>query len=131
MFGVGFFEIVIIAVAALIFVGPKKLPELMRQAGKLFVQVRRTTNEVRSTIDQVIREAENDLAKADIEKLKKILETSTAAVTIEAQSVTVNDPHSSPNTTPEGALPLLSQGSHEKIPTEQSHEPAETPGDQK
>ena len=69
MFGLGFFEIVIIAVAALVLVGPKKLPDLMRQAGKLFVQVRRTTNDVRSTIDQVIKEAEDDLRQKEIADL--------------------------------------------------------------
>lgn len=73
MFGIGFFEIVIIAVAALVLVGPKKLPELMRQAGKLFVQVRRTTNDVRSTFDQIIKEAEDDLRKKEIEDLRNIL----------------------------------------------------------
>lgn len=101
MFGLGFFEIVIIAVAALLLVGPKKLPDLMRQAGKLFVQVRRTTNDVRSSIDQVIKEAEDDLRQKEINDLKNILNPNAGKkeVAIEAAAKPVDDvspTHSSP-----------------------------------
>ena len=73
MLGIGFFEIVIIGVAILIFVGPQKLPDVMRQAGKLFVQLRRTTNDVRATFEQVIHDAEQELRRDEIEKLKLAL----------------------------------------------------------
>ena len=101
MFGLGFFEIVIIAVAALVLVGPKKLPDLMRQAGKLFVQVRRTTNDVRSSIDQVIKEAEDDLRQKEISDLKNILNPNAGKnqTAIEAAALPVDDispTHASP-----------------------------------
>ena len=104
MFGLGFFEIVIIAVAALVLVGPKKLPDLMRQAGKLFVQVRRTTNDVRSTIDQVIKEAEDDLRQKEIADLKNILQPNSGRnqASIEAAAIPVDNVHSS-HAVPEGA----------------------------
>ena len=63
MFGLGISEIIVIVVAALIFVGPKQLPEFIKSAGKLFVQIRRATNEVKSTVDGVIREAEEEVRK--------------------------------------------------------------------
>ena len=63
MFGIGFLEICIIILVALILVGPKKLPELMMNAGKMFVQLRRMSNEVKSTFDHIIDEAEQDLDK--------------------------------------------------------------------
>ena len=68
MFGIGFLEICVIAVVALVFVGPKRLPELMRQAGKFFVQFRRVSSEVKSNFDQVVYEAE---VEAHREKLKE------------------------------------------------------------
>ena len=104
MFGLGFFEIVIIAVAALLLVGPKKLPDLMRQAGKLFVQVRRTTNDVRSTIDQVIKEAEDDLRQKEINDLKNILQPNAGKnhTAIEAAAKPV-DNVSPTHTSPEGS----------------------------
>lgn len=63
MFGLGISEIIVIVVAALIFVGPKQLPEFIKSAGKLFVQIRRAANEVKSTVDGVIREAEEEVRK--------------------------------------------------------------------
>ena len=61
MFGIGFSEICIIALFVLVFFGPQKLPELMRQFGKFFVHVRRVSNEVKANFDTVVREAEASL----------------------------------------------------------------------
>ena len=58
MFGIGFLEICIICTVALVFIGPQKLPELMVQAGKFFVQIRRMSNEVKSTVDRAVEDAE-------------------------------------------------------------------------
>lgn len=74
MFGIGFLEIVVIAVVVLIFVGPKRLPELMREGGKLFVQLRRTANDVKSQFDGVIQQAEEEIRKVEREKFLKALE---------------------------------------------------------
>jgi len=73
MFGIGFSEILLIAVVALVFVGPKRLPELAKQFGKFFVQMRRMTNEVRSTIETAIHDAELEVDREEREKLKKLL----------------------------------------------------------
>lgn len=73
MFGMGFSELVVIAVVALIFVGPKRLPEVMKQAGKLFVHVRRTANDVKSSFDQVVREAEDDIRKQEAEQMRQLM----------------------------------------------------------
>ena len=61
MFGIGFMELVVVAVVVLMFVGPRRLPDLMRQFGRLFVRVRRMSSEVKTTFDNVIREAEQEL----------------------------------------------------------------------
>jgi sec-independent protein translocase protein TatB len=73
MFGIGFFELLVIAVFALVFVGPKKLPEVMRQAGKFFVHIRRTANDVRSTFDQVVKDAEDEIRREEAEHVKALL----------------------------------------------------------
>jgi|GEM_PF-1884857 len=74
MFGIGFFELIIIAVVALVVVGPKRLPEVMKQAGRLFVHLRRTANDVRSSFEQVIREAEDEIRREEAESIRKSLQ---------------------------------------------------------
>ncbi len=61
MFNIGIFEIACIAIAALVFIGPSKLPEFAKEAGKLFVKFRKFTAEARSTVDSVLREAEREI----------------------------------------------------------------------
>jgi len=46
-FGLGYSEIAVILVIALIVIGPKKLPELLRTAGKVMAQFRKMTDDVR------------------------------------------------------------------------------------
>ena len=77
MFGIGLSEILVVALLVLLCVGPRQLPELMRQFGRIFVRVRRMGSEVRSTFDNVIRDAEQEL---DLEaRLKKELKKSLTA----------------------------------------------------
>ena len=58
-----FLEICIIALFAIIFVGPQKLPELMRQTGKLFIYLRRLSNEAKYTLNEAIEETETNIYK--------------------------------------------------------------------
>lgn len=70
MFGIGPLEMVVIAVAILIFVGPKRLPEMMNQFGKFFVQAKRYSGDVRESVQGAIREAEVQLRLEEAERLK-------------------------------------------------------------
>lgn len=76
MFGIGFFEAVIIGIVALVFVGPKRLPEVARQLGRFFVQIRRATTDVRQTVDTVIRDAEAEIVKEERDKIRQLLAAS-------------------------------------------------------
>ena len=51
----GFPEMIIILVVALIVFGPRKLPELGRSLGKSLNEFKRASNELRSTLDDEIR----------------------------------------------------------------------------
>lgn len=74
MFGIGFFEIVLIAVVAIVFVGPDRLPEFLRKAGKMYVQARRMTNEVRGAFNNAIYQVEEEVRQEKAAALKKLLE---------------------------------------------------------
>ena len=57
MFGLGGWEIAILGLAALVFFGPQKLPQLMKQAGKVMREVRKASFEFQSSLE---REMEDD-----------------------------------------------------------------------
>ena len=70
MMGLGMPEIVVILVIALIFFGPRKLPELGRSLGRTMNEFKKASNELRSTLEDEIRveEQKDQRAKAEGEK---------------------------------------------------------------
>ena len=54
MFGMGFTEILFIAVIAVLFLGPDKLPEAMVQIAKFFKSVKSTVNEAKSSFEEEV-----------------------------------------------------------------------------
>ena len=58
MFGVDTSELLLIAVIALVFIGPKDLPRAMRTAGKWVGKVRGMARHFNSGIEAMVREAE-------------------------------------------------------------------------
>jgi sec-independent protein translocase protein TatB len=67
----GFFELIVVAIVALIVVGPKDLPRLMREAGRWAGKARRMAGEFRAAFDQMARETEMEEMRREIEALKK------------------------------------------------------------
>ena len=66
----GFGEIVLLAVLALVVVGPKDLPKLMRGLGRAVAQLRKLGDEFRGAFDQMAREAEIEELRREIDALK-------------------------------------------------------------
>jgi sec-independent protein translocase protein TatB len=52
MFDIGFSEIVVIAVVALVVIGPERLPKAARTLGHLFGRLQRYVNEVKADINR-------------------------------------------------------------------------------
>ena len=63
MFDIGFSELMIIAVVALIVIGPEKLPKVARTVGHLFGRMQRYVNDVKSDISR-------EMALDDLRKLQ-------------------------------------------------------------
>ena len=61
-----FSETIFLFFLALIIFGPKKLPEIARQAGRLLAELRRASNEFRSQI-------ETEIAHLEVEKKQTVL----------------------------------------------------------
>jgi sec-independent protein translocase protein TatB len=58
MFGVDSTELIIVAVAALIFIGPKDLPAAMRTVGRWIGKIRGMARHFHSGVEAMIRDAE-------------------------------------------------------------------------
>src|SRR4051812_38448771 len=58
MFGINYSELLVIAMVALVVIGPKDLPRVMRQVGRWVGKAQGMARHFRSGIDTMIREAE-------------------------------------------------------------------------
>jgi len=58
MFGIGFPELIVIFIVALLIFGPKKLPELGKALGRGLAEFKRATEELKSEISTEIQEIE-------------------------------------------------------------------------
>ena len=67
MFGLGFFEIMIIFLAVIIFVNPRDLPAFFRKTGKLYQQIR----EIRNNSFRYFKEIEKEIEKPVLEETAK------------------------------------------------------------
>ena len=67
MFDIGWSELLVIAVVAIIVVGPKDLPRLMRAFGYYASKLRRMAGEFQHQFENAMREAELEEARKAIE----------------------------------------------------------------
>lgn len=71
-FGVGYSEMFLIAVVAIIVIGPKDLPHVLRGFGKTMAKMRGMAREFQGHMDSALREAGLDDVKNEIQGLKNI-----------------------------------------------------------
>ncbi|HVK41685.1 MAG TPA: Sec-independent protein translocase protein TatB [Phenylobacterium sp.] len=68
--GIGGLEILVIGLVALLVVGPKDLPVLLRKVGKAMAKARAMANEFRSSFDEMARQSELDELRKEVEALR-------------------------------------------------------------
>lgn len=66
----GFQELIVIVILALVVVGPKDLPLMVRRVGKMIGQIRATAREFQRSFDELGREAELAELRKEITSLK-------------------------------------------------------------
>jgi sec-independent protein translocase protein TatB len=71
VFGIGFFEFIVIAIVTIIFLGPDKLPETIIKVVKTFKALSKTVNEAKSAIEEEINIEE---LKEESRKYRALLE---------------------------------------------------------
>ena len=70
MIDLGWSHILIVVIVALVVVGPKDLPKLMRLAGRWLTKARAMADQFRKSFDDMSRQAELDELRAEIEALR-------------------------------------------------------------
>jgi len=72
MFDIGWSELVVIAVVALIAIGPKELPGVLRMVGQWMGKARRMASEFQGQFQEAMREAEMADLKKSFDEVKDI-----------------------------------------------------------
>ncbi len=102
MFNLGGWEIALLVICGLIFFGPNKLPQLMRQAGKIMHEIKKASSEFQFSIE---RELEDDEYKRqhrrEKKRRKKLIE---AGLDPDAPAAPVDASVASNGAAPEGAV---------------------------
>jgi Tat protein translocase TatB subunit len=100
MFGIGTPELIVILVVALIFLGPKRLPEVGRALGKALGELRRASQDLRDSIEVESRRA------TELDRPQRAAPPSAVARATEAQLSSLTPaapPREEPVPSPEGA----------------------------
>jgi sec-independent protein translocase protein TatB len=107
MFDIGWDELLLIALVALVVIGPKDLPAVLRTLGAWMARARNLAGEFRSHVDEMMREANVDEMKREFTAMAATPEMKE----IEDQLMTGNLPAS-----PEAKKPeTLSEAAPQKI----------------
>ena len=106
----GFQELIVIFMIALLVFGPKKLPELGKSLGKGLREFKRATNELKATWDGQLKDAESELSSTtkdfrDIQKdlnktMREADQADPPAPSSPESPESVSEPESPPETTP-------------------------------
>ena len=75
MFGIGFTEILLISIIAILFLGPDKLPETMVQIAKFIKSVKKTVGDAKDSLEEEMKIAD---LKDEALNYKKQLDSATS-----------------------------------------------------
>jgi len=109
MFDIGFTELLVIGVVALLVLGPERLPRLARDVGRWVGRARRYVNHVREEIDR-------EVELSELRRLRDEIEARAREVASEADSVV-------------GAAEEVVRSTLDDIALPRSERPAVTPAD--
>ncbi|HEY7646651.1 MAG TPA: Sec-independent protein translocase protein TatB [Hyphomicrobiales bacterium] len=71
MFDIAWSELLIVAIVAILVVGPKELPSLLRTLGQMLAKLRRSADDFRRQFDEAVREAGAEDLQREIRALQQ------------------------------------------------------------
>ncbi len=87
MFDIGFSELLVIAVVALLVIGPERLPKVARTAGIMFGRLQRYVNDVKADIQREIELDELKKLRSEFEDAARSVEQSVGEVDKQVRAV--------------------------------------------
>jgi sec-independent protein translocase protein TatB len=123
MFDIGWSELVVIGVVALIVIGPKELPALLRNLGQIMTKLRRMASEFQGQFQDALREAELDELRKQAEKLSSDV-TAAAGNPLEKATSEIQSMIDAPQTP---AAPAVEPAAAPTTPADNSPPAGETP----
>jgi sec-independent protein translocase protein TatB len=87
MFDIGFSELLVIAVVALLVIGPEKLPKVARTAGAMFGRLQRYVNDVKADTQREVELDELKKLRSQFEDAARSVEESVGEVDKEMRAV--------------------------------------------
>jgi len=107
MLNIGLWELLVIVVAGLVFVGPERLPNVMRFLGRSYAKVRHASRDLRMAFQQEVDRVDNERRSEEIARRREALRR--RRLQEESATVAAIDPHSP---TPE-PVPVSTQPAEE------------------
>ena len=78
-FGVGYSELFVLAVIAVIVIGPKDLPKVLRSFGQFMTKARGMAREFQGHVDAAMKDAGVDGLRKDIDEIKGVVSKQVSA----------------------------------------------------
>lgn len=103
MFDIGWTEILVIAIVAIVVIGPKDLPRAMRVVGQWTSRMKRMAREFQGQFNEAMREAELDGVQRDLQKVAKIDPIGTVRKELTSIEASVRGTAAKPATAPTAA----------------------------
>lgn len=124
----GFQEIVLLAVLALVVVGPKDLPLLFRKLGRWTAKLRGMAQEFRSGFDELARQAELDELKREVDALRRTTSIQEIRSELSKPLPTLED-YAGVKATPSASAPALESPEGEAVKAEAPPAPDAAPAE--
>ncbi len=71
-FGIGYTELIVVAMVAVVVIGPKDLPKVLSAIGKTVSKMRGMAREFQGHMDSAIKDAGLDEVKKDLQSIRNI-----------------------------------------------------------
>ena len=100
MLDIGWSEMLLIAVVAIVVIGPKDLPKALRTVGQWMGGARRVAREFKDSVDDMVRESELDELRRETEQMSRFSLDGPKPASPPRAAKSTTEPRSEPETSP-------------------------------